>query len=159
MIPTTSIHSLFRALTRRSRRVALHPDAVPEVELRLPRRIDDPATAAQLARDLLRGRREDITLALFLDDRHRFVGHAIVAVGRVQAARLSARPIRFGAQVCRASGVILVRYRRWGAPSATESEDRTFRTVAAACSRYGLAAVDHLVVTTTGFSSAWSGLS
>src|SRR5579875_3129153 len=78
-----------------------HPDAVSESGLRLARRIDDPTSASRLARDLLRGRREDLTLALYLDGRHRFVGHAIVAVGWVQEVRLSALPIRFGSQACR----------------------------------------------------------
>ena len=60
----------------------------------------------------------------------------------------------------RATGYVLVRYRRWGAPSAAEPEDRTFRTIAAAVGRYGIAAADHLVVTCGGsFSSAWSGRS
>jgi DNA repair protein RadC len=142
MVPTT--FNLIRTFTRR--RVVRHPDAVPEAQLNLPRRIDGPAAAAQVAGDLLRHRREDITLALYLDDRHRLVGTAILAVGWAQAARLSARPILSGSQACRATGFVLVRYRRWGAPSATEPEDRTFRSIAAACSRYGLVAVDHLVV-------------
>lgn len=149
MVPTSPFHHL-RSFVRRVRRVA--PATHPEVELplALPRRIDGPAAAAQLARDLLRHHHEEITLALYLDDRHRLVGTAILAVGWVQAARLSARPILSGAQACRATGVVLVRYRRWGAPSATEPEARTFRTLAAACSRYGLVAVDHLVVTGDG---------
>jgi DNA repair protein RadC len=140
----------------RRRRVVRHPDAVPDAQMNLPRRIDGPASAVQLTRDLLRHRREDITLALYLDDRHRLVGTAILAVGWVQAARLSARPILSGSQACRATGFVLVRSRRSGAPSATGPEDRTFRTIAAACSRYGLVAVDHLVVTCGGsFSSAF----
>ena len=143
MVPTT--FNLIRTFTRR-RRVVRHPDAVPDAPLNLRRRIDGPAAAAQLAGDLLRYRREDITLALYLDDRHRLVGTAIVAVGWVQAARLSARPILSGSQACRATGLVLVRYRRWGATSATEPENRTFRSIAAACSRYGLVTVDHLVV-------------
>ena len=147
MLPTT--FNLIRTFTRR-RRVVRHPDAVPDAGRNLPRRIDGPAAAAQFAGDLLQHRREDITLALYLDDRHRLVGTAILAVGWVQAARLSARPILSGSQACRATGVVLVRYRRWGAPSATEPEDRTFRTIAAACSRYGLAVVDHLVVVGDG---------
>ena len=98
MAPTTSLHSFFRALTGRSCRTAFHPDAVPEAGLNLPRRIDDPASAAQVARDLLRSRREDVVLVLYMDDRHRFVGHAVVAVGWVQAARLSAHPVLLGAQ-------------------------------------------------------------
>ena len=151
----TPLHILIRALTGRSRWTASHPDAVSESGLRLPRRIDDPASASRLARDLLRGRREDLTLALYLDDRHRFVGHAIVATGWVQEARLSALPIRFGSQVCRASAVILVRYRPRGARSATEAEQRSYRALAAACSRHGLAVVDHLVVGPGGFSSAF----
>lgn len=49
---------------------------------------------------------EDVTLALYLDDRHRVGGHAVVAIGRVQAARLSARPILLlGARACRTNGV------------------------------------------------------
>ena len=153
MVPTT--FNLIRTFTRR-RRVVRHLDAVPDAQLNLPRRIDGPASAVQLARDLLRHRREDITLALYLDDRHRLVGTAILAVGWVQAARLSARPILQGSQACSATGFVLVRYRRWGTPSATEPEDRTFRSIAAACSRYGLVAIDHLVVVGNGaFSSAF----
>ena len=150
MAPTTSLHSFFRALTGRSCRMASHPDSVPEASLNLPRRIDDPASAAQAARDLLRSRREDMVLVLYMDDRHRFVGHAIVAVDWVQAARLSAHPVLLGAQACRATGSVLVRYRRYGALRATEAEQASFRAIAAACGRHGLAVVDHLVVAMTG---------
>ena len=155
MVPTT--FNLIRTFTRRSRRGVRHPDAVPEAQLNLPRRIDGPAAAAQLAGDLLRHHREEITLALYLDDRHRLVGTAIVAVGWVQAARLSARPILAGFQACRATSSVLVRYRHYGALSATEAEQASFRTITAACGRHGLAVMDHVVVTTGGFSSAWSG--
>jgi len=155
MALTTTIHSALQALTFRSHRTPFHPDAVSEARLDLPRRIDDPASASRLARDLLRGRREDLSLALYLDDRHRLVGHAIVAVGWVQEARLSALPIRFGSQLCRASAVILVRYRPSGARSATEAEQRSYRALAAGCSRHGLAVIDHLVVGFGGFNSAW----
>jgi hypothetical protein len=56
---------------------------------------------------------------------------------------------------CRATGSILVRYRRYGALSATEAEQASFRAIAAACGRHGLAVVDHLVVIATGrYSSA-----
>jgi DNA repair protein RadC len=107
MVPTTfsiRIRSLFRP---RRFRMTGHPDSVSEASLNLPRRIDDPTSAAQLTRDLLRNHREDITTALYLDDRHR----------------------------------------RYGAPSATEGEDRSFRTIAAACSRYGAVVADHVIVT------------
>jgi hypothetical protein len=127
MVPTTfiRIRSLFRP-----RRVRIggtsHPDAASEASRNLPRRIDDPTSAALLTRDLLRNHREDITMALYLDDRHRLVGTAILTIGWVQAARLSARPILLGTQACQSSTCILVRYRRYrryrryGAPSATE---------------------------------------
>lgn len=97
-------------------------------------------------RDLLRNHREDITMVLYLDDRHRLVGSAILTLGWVQAARLSARPMPFGTQACQSSTCILVRYRRYGAPSATEGEERSFRTIAAACSRYGVVVADHVIV-------------
>jgi DNA repair protein RadC len=158
MAPTPSLHSFFRALTRRSRRAASHPEAVPEARLNLSRRIDDPASAARVARDLLRSRCEDVTLVLYVDDRHRFVGHAVVAVGWVQAARLSAHSVLLEAQACRATGSILVRYRRYGALSATEAEQASFRAIAAACGRHGLAVADHLVVVATGgYRSAFAG--
>ena len=62
MTITSPLHSFFRALTARSR-AASHPEALQERHLNIPRRIDDPATAARLARELLHSRREDITLA------------------------------------------------------------------------------------------------
>lgn len=155
MTITSPIRSFVRTLTRRQKPVAVHPDAVFEPRLTLPRRIDDPVSAARTAHDLLHHWKEDVTLVLYLDDRHRFVGHCIVAVGRVQAARLSARPVLFGAQVCRASACILVRYHRWERLSASEAENRSYRAIAAATGRHGLPVVDHLVVTGDGaFSSA-----
>ena len=133
---TTPIHSALRALIRRSRRRAFHPDAVPEAQLNLPRRIDDPASAAQLTRDLLRHRREEITLALYLDDRHRLVGTAILAVGWVQATRLS------GSQACRGQPASSSSAPAAGAlPAPLNPRIAPFRSIAAACSRYGLVAV------------------
>ena len=98
------------------------------------------------------------TLALYLDNKHRLVGHAVVATGWVQAALLSARPILAGADACQASTCILIRYRRYGARSASESENRSFDAIAAACSRYGLAVSDHLVVVANGeYTTAFLG--
>ena len=157
MTITSPIHSFFRALTARSR-AASHPEALQERHLNIPRRIDDPATAARLARELLHSRREDITLALYMDDRHRFVGHAIVATGWVQTARLSAKPIVAGAQASRATGCVIIRYHRYGLLSATEVEQRSFRSKAGACWHHGLVVVDRLVVVAAGeYSSAFKG--
>lgn len=81
----------------------------------------------------------------------------MVATGWVQAALLSARPILAGADACQASTCVLIRYRRYGARSASESENRSFDAIAAACSRYGLAVNDHLVVVANGeYSSSLS---
>ena len=124
MTITSPIHSIFRVLTTRSR-TASHPETRQERHLNIPRRIDDPATAARLARELLHGRREDITLVLYMDDRCRFVGDAIVAIGWVQASRLSAHPIVAGAQASRTTGCFIVRYRRYGLPSVTQVEQRS----------------------------------
>ena len=153
MTITSPIHSFFLELTARSR-AASHPEALQERHLNIPRRIDNPATAARLARELLHNRREDITLALYIDDRHRFVGHAVVATGWVQSARLSAHPIVAGAQSSRATGCVLIRYRRYGLTSATEAEQSSFRSIAGACWHHGLVVVDHLVVVATGGGSS-----
>ncbi len=113
MIPSSPIHPL-RSLIRRVRLGGTvshgHPEA--EASLALPRRIDGPAAASQLACDLLRHHREDISLVIYLDERHRLVGTAMVAVGWVRAARLSARPVLAGAMACKATSCILVRYGR-----------------------------------------------
>ena len=127
MVPTT--FNLLRTFTRRPRRGVRHPDAVPQAQLNLLGRTDGPAAAAQLACDLRRHRREDITLVLYLDDRHRLIDTAIVAVGWVQAARLPARPILAGSQACRATGFVLVRYRRWGGSQRHGTRGRAFRAI------------------------------
>lgn len=75
----------------------------------LPRRIDDREGAAQLAGDLLPHRLEAITLAIYLDERHRPVGTAGLIVGWVQTAKQSARPVLAGAMVCRAASWVMVR--------------------------------------------------
>lgn len=148
MDPTTLLHPL-RSVIRRVRLgrpdAPGHPEA--EAPLALPRRIDGPAAASQLARDLLRHRREEITLGIYLDGRHRLVGTAILAAGRVQAARLSARPVLAGAMASRATSCILVRYAPCRGLSATDREHASFAALAAACSRTGLPILDHLVVT------------
>ena len=89
MLPTslTRIRSLFRPRRVRSGGTN-HPDAVSDASLNLPRRIDDPTSAAQLTRDLLRNHQEDITMALYLDDRYLLVGTAILTVGWVQGGLL-----------------------------------------------------------------------
>jgi DNA repair protein RadC len=144
MVPTslTRIRTIFRP----RKESASHPEALQERHLTLPRRIDDPASAASTARALLCNRREDVTLVLYMDDRHRFVGHAVVAVGWVQASRLSARPVVLGATASQATGCVLVRYGRYRALHATEAEVASFRAIADAAARHGLAVVDHLVV-------------
>ncbi|SHE37304.1 RadC-like JAB domain-containing protein [Ferrithrix thermotolerans DSM 19514] len=155
MVPNslTRIRTFFRP----RKEPASHPEALQERHLTLPRRIDDPASAASTARALLLNRREDVTLVLCMDDRHRFVGHAVVAVGWVQASRLSARPVVMGATACQATGCVLVRYGRYRALHATEAEV-AFRAIADAAARHGLAVVDHLVMVPSGEGSAFLGM-
>ena len=145
MVPTsiTRIRSLFRP-----RRVNSHPDAVPEASLNLLRRIDDPTSTAQLTRDLLRNHREYITMALYLDDRHRLVGTAILTGGWVQAARLSARsslgprraspaPVSSSATAATAATGLRAPQKGRSAPSVPSPQP---------CSRYGVVVADHVIV-------------
>ena len=59
---------------------------------------DRQGSGARLSYDLLHNHREDIPMALYLDDRHHLVGTALLAICWVRAARLSAHPIPFGTQ-------------------------------------------------------------
>jgi DNA repair protein RadC len=93
-----------------------------------------------------------ITEVLFIES------HAIVATGWVQAARLSAKQVIAGAQASRATGCVIIRCRPYGLRSATEAEQRSFRSITGACWHHGLVVVDHLVVVATGeFSSSFLG--
>jgi len=127
MVPTslTPIRTFFRPRTAS----ASHPEALQERQLTLPRRIDDRLSAASTARAFLLNRREDVRLVLYMDDRDRFVGHVVVAVGWVQASRLSARPVVLGATASQATGCVLVRYGHYRALHATEAEIASFRSV------------------------------
>jgi DNA repair protein RadC len=155
MTITSTLHS-FRALASTTRRRTVHPKALP---LTVPSEITDPATAAGAALALCQSRWDEVTLALYLDNQYRLVGHAVVATGWVQAALLTSRPVLAGADACQASRCILIRYRPYGATSPSEAEDRTFRAIAAACSRHGVQVVDHLAVVGSGeFSSVAGGL-
>jgi len=49
MTITSPLHSFFRTLNRNRSRVPSHPEALQERYLTLPRRIDDPASAASSA--------------------------------------------------------------------------------------------------------------
>lgn len=151
MTITSLVRSFVLSLTRRSSHPA-HPDA--DAGITLPRWIGDPATAAQVARDLRRHWRDDVTLALYLDDRHRLVGTAIVAIGRVQAARLSARPILQGSQACRATGCILVRFHRFGPATPFVVEKTSYWAIANAAIRHGLVLIDHVIVTASAEHSS-----
>jgi len=154
MISTSSFLTLFHA----SRRRPQHHEAPAPRELTVPERIDDPATDAGVALSLCRSRWDDLTIVLYMDAQKRFVGHAVVASGWVQEALLSARPILAGSEACQGTSCILVRFRQYGPCSSSEAEDRSFRSIAQACSRYGLPVVDHLVVVGSGdFTSAFLG--
>lgn len=111
-----------RTLQGPRRREPVHP----KFPLTIPSEITDPANAAGAALALCQSRWDEVTLALYLDNQYRLVGHAVVATGWVQAALLTSRPILQGSLACQASTCILVRYRPCGARSASEAEDRTF---------------------------------
>jgi len=105
-----------------------------------------------------------VTLVLYMDDRHRFVGHAAVAVavavavGWVEAARLSVRPVLLGAQSVPGDGLHprplppLQAAERHGSRAGGLP-----RAIAASCGHHGLAVADHLVVTARGSSPAFLG--
>lgn len=149
MTRTSSVRTILRAVGGR-RHTGAHPEVVSERLLDLPVVIDGAADAARVALDLMRGRRHETTLALFVDDRHRLAGHVVLASSWAQAARLSARPILTTAGSSRASAVILVRYRHHGDAVPTLAERRSAGAIGAACVRHGVRLLDHVVVVGTG---------
>ena len=84
MTITSTLHSL-RALGSTTlkgsqRRARVHPKALP---LTVPSEITDPANAAGAALALCQSRWDEVTLALYLDNQYRLVGHSVVATGWV----------------------------------------------------------------------------
>jgi hypothetical protein len=113
------------------------------------------ANAAGAALALCQSRWEEVTLALYLDSQCRLVGHTVVATGQLssQHARSFKDPWR-AKQAPASSSVTGPRSpQRLGSRGSVLSG-----TLAAACSRYGLSLVDHLVVVATGeYTSAFLG--
>lgn len=77
-----------------------------------------------------------------------------IAVGRVPAARLSARPILQGSQARRATGCILVRFHPLGPATPGLVEENSYWAIASAAIRHGLVLVDHIVVAANGVHSS-----
>jgi hypothetical protein len=144
---TSPLHSFFRSLNRNCSRVPSHPEALQERHLTLPRRIDDPGGAARTARALLLNRKEDVNACPLhgrpsplrrARRRRRRLGLGIPPLGPPGGPGGHGQPGN-GLRPCPIYGL----YR---ALNATEGEDASFRAIADAAARHGLAALDHLVV-------------
>ena len=90
---------------------------------------------------------------------YRVAGHRRAGVDSTYGCRRSqvtAVRVAFGAQVTRATGCILIRYRRFGLLGASDAESRSFRALADVTARHGLVLVDHVVVIAGRGSFGWS---
>ena len=130
----------------------------PEAGLNLPRRINDPASAARVAKDLLRSRREDgpssstwTTATASSGMRSsRWAGSKPLGL---RPTRCSSEPRRVGRRAPSSSATAAT-----GRAAPRKPSRRPFRAIAAACGRHGLAVVDHLVVVASGgYHSTFAG--
>ncbi len=121
MTITSAIHIFLRVSTARSR-AASHPEALQERQLNIPRRIDEPATAARLVASRCTANERT--------SRSRYIW-TIVTVSSVTPSlqRAGIKPSAFwparllpGLQPA-ATGCLIIHNRRYRLPSATEEEE------------------------------------
>lgn len=111
-----------------------------------PQALASPAEAAQFAHQLTAGCDRELMGALFLDCRHRALGHTIAYVGTLNRAAVETRGLLTPALLANAAAIIAFHTHPSGDPSPS-AEDLAFtRRLQEAGEVVGVRLVDHLVL-------------
>lgn len=107
---------------------------------------DDPRRVARFLSRLLEDAPSEVLGALFLDVRHRAIGHTIAYCGTLTRTTCEPRGLLAPALLANAAGIILFHNHPTGDPSPS-TEDLVFtRKVEMSCDVLGLRLIDHLIV-------------
>jgi len=112
-----------------------------------------PSDLAAVARTLICDEPQEIVLCLHLDRRHRLRGYQEVARGGVAAAQVDLQ-ILFGSVLLTAAPAFAIAHNHPSGEATPSPDDLALtRRVARAADLLGIEFVDHLVVTSSDFSS------
>jgi DNA repair protein RadC len=119
--------------------------------------VRDPRTVIELMLRVLSGRKEKLLASLLLDSRARLIAIDILPDGVTRDRRADARTIFRAAILSNAYSIILVRTHPQGGPDPTESDIRTFETIALAGEAVGIKVHDALILGESWHYSARTG--
>lgn len=110
------------------------------------------ADAAQVCESIAGKDREHL-MCIWLNARHKMIGHEIISIGSLTASIAHPREIFKGAIVAGASGIILCHNHPSGEPDPSEEDKRLTRRIAQAGQILGIELLDHVVVAERGHVS------
>ena len=111
-----------------------------------PEMCASPAQAAPLLHRLVAGLDREVLGALFLDTRHRAVGHTVAYIGTLNRTVAEPRGILVPALLSNAAGVIVFHNHPSGDPSPSPEDLAFTRKLAEASDAVGVRLVDHLIL-------------
>lgn len=108
--------------------------------------VDCAERAAALASALLRDKRRECLLALFLDQRHRLLKAEILSEGGWRGAEVDPRPLFARALELSASALIVAHNHPSGHPQASAEDTALTRRLSEGAALLGLRLLDHLII-------------
>lgn len=110
------------------------------------KRIDAPATAANVLHQYFDGTDREHFVVLLLDTRHQIIGIHTVTVGVLDASLIHPREIFKPAILANAAAIILAHNHPSGDPTPSPDDRAVTRQTVAAGRIIGIAVVDHVIV-------------
>lgn len=118
--------------------------------LRAPDVIREPAAAVDLARRIVRDDAREHFLAVYLDGRHRPIGHSVVSIGTATASLVHPREVFQSAVLLGAVSVLLLHNHPSGDPSPSREDREVTDRLRDAGRILGIRLLDHIVWTRHG---------
>ena len=126
--------------------------------LRAPSVIREPAGAVDLARRIVREDAREHFLAVYLDGRHRPIGHSVVSIGTATASLVHPREVFQSAVLLGAVSVLLLHNHPSGDATPSNADEAITSRLKAALALIDVRVLDHIVIGgADAFSFANSG--
>lgn len=109
--------------------------------------VNDPRSAATVARAVVGSEITECVLVIFLDARHRVTGYAEVARGTINASRLAPRDVLVPALLANAAAIAIAHNHPSGDPSPSRADRLVTVALRDAAELVGLQLLDHVIVT------------
>lgn len=110
----------------------------------------DPKNAAALVRKIIRDDSKEHFVALYLDTKHRSIGHSVVSVGTAKQSLVHPREVFQPAVLVGAVGIIVAHNHPSGDTTPSLEDSTVTQQLAEAGRLLGIRLLDHLVVSRQG---------